>query len=99
MIGTKGGAVLFVVNIIIAGVLGIGAGGLTCFVLRRSWTLRAAVLDVLLAMVVAVIAAYVLAAIEAARGVSASVAGLVLAIAAASVVVRHLMRLSFRSPN
>lgn len=99
MIGTTGGAVLFVVNIILAGVLGIGAGGLTCFVLHRSWTLRAAAVDVLLAMVVAVIATYVLAAIGTARGVWASVVGPVLAIAAASVVLRHVVRLLLRSPS
>jgi hypothetical protein len=96
MIGTTGATVLFIINIVFAGVLGIGAGGLTCLVLRQPWGLRAALLDAVLAAGVALIAAYVLAAIEATRGVWGSLVGLVLAIAAVSVVVRHLIRLGLR---
>jgi len=97
MIGTSGATILLLVNVIFAGVLGIGAGGLTCLVLRRPWSLKAALLDAVLAVVVAVIAAYAVSAIDNARGVLESRVGLVLAIAAASVVVRHLMRLALRS--
>lgn len=99
MIGTTGATMLFIINIVFAGVLGIGAGGLTCLVLRQPWGLKAALLDALLAASVALVAAYVLAAIEAARGVWGSLVGLVLAIAAASVVVMHLMRLAVRPSN
>jgi hypothetical protein len=99
MIGTNGAAVLLLVNIIFASVLGIGAGGLTCLVLRRPWSLKAALIDAVLAAVVAVIAAYVVSAIDNARGVLDSRVGPVLAIAAASVVVRHLIRLGVRSSN
>lgn len=45
MIGTSGATVLFVVNLLFASVLGISAGGLTCFVLRRPWGFKAAVID------------------------------------------------------
>jgi hypothetical protein len=47
MIGTTGATVLFSLNVLFAGVLGIGAGGLMCLALRRSsqlplhtWLLR-----------------------------------------------------------
>jgi hypothetical protein len=99
MIGTSGAAVLILVNTIFASALGICAGGLTGLVLRRPWSLKAAVIDGVLAAVVAVIAAYVLAAIDSARGVLESRVALVLAIATASIVVRHLMRLAVRSAN
>jgi hypothetical protein len=99
MIGTSGAAVLLLVNIIFASVLGMGAGGLTGLVLRRPWSLKTALIDGALAAVVAVITAYVVAAIDNARGVLESRVALVLAIATASVVARHLMRLAVRSPN
>jgi hypothetical protein len=99
MIGTTGATVLFLVNVILAGVLGICAGGLTCLVLRRPWSLKAALVDAVLAAVVAVISAYVVSAIDNARGALESRVGLILAIAAASVVVKHLMRLAVRSSN
>ena len=99
MIGTSGATVLFVVNVLFASVLGVGAGGVTCFVLRRPWGLKAVVIDAVLAAVVAVVAAYVVSAIEISRGVWGSRVTLVLAIAAGSVVVRHVVRLLLRSPS
>lgn len=99
MIGTTGASVLFLINVIFAGVLGIGAGGLTCLVLRRSWGVKDALIDALLAAVVAVTAAYLISAIETARGVWESRVALILAIAVGSVVVRHLIRLALRSAN
>ena len=96
MIGTSGAAVLLLVNVIFAGVLGIVTGGLASLVLRRPWGLKAAIIDAVLAVVVAVIAAYVVSAIDDARGVLESRVGLVLAIAAGSVVLRHLFRLALR---
>ena len=99
MIGTSGATVLFVVNVLFASVLGVGAGGFTCFVLRRPWGLKAAVIDAVLAAVVAVVAAYVVSAIEIRRGVWESRVTLVLVIAPASVVLRHVVWLLFRSPS
>jgi putative flippase GtrA len=96
MIGTTGAAVLLLVSIVFASVLGSGAGALISFVLRRPWGLRAALTDAVLAAVVAVIAACVVSAIDNARGVWESRVGLVLAIALGSVVLRHLFRLAFR---
>jgi hypothetical protein len=99
MIGTTGATVLFSLNVLFAGVLGIGAGGLMSLALRRSWGLKEALIDAVLAAVVAVVAAYVVAAIESARGVWESRIVLILTIAVASVVVRHLIRLRLRSAN
>lgn len=96
MVGTTGGAVLLIVNIIFAGVLGIGVGGITCLVLRRPWGFKTSLIDAVLAVAVAVIAANVVSAIDNARGVFESRVGLVLAIAAISVVVEHLLRLVLR---
>ncbi len=99
MIGTRGATVLFVVFVLVASVLGVAAGGLTCFVLRRPWGLKAAITDAVFAPAVAVIALYVISTIEIARDVWESQGTLVLAIAAASVVLRHVarLRLCFRS--
>jgi len=99
MIGTTGATVLFLINVLLAGVLGVAAGGLTCLAIRRSWGLKGALIDAVLAAVVSVAAAYVIAAIESARGVGESRIALILAIAVASVVVRHLIRLRLRSAN
>jgi phage baseplate assembly protein W len=96
MIGTAGATILFSINVLFASVLGTGAGGLTCLVLRRSWGLKEALID---AVIAAVVAAYVVSAIESARGVWESRVALILAIAVASVVVRHLIRLALRSAN
>ena len=96
MIGTRGAAVLFAINVLFASVLGIGAGGLTCLVLRRSWGARGALIDALLAAVAEFAAAHLVAAIEIRRGVWESGAGLILVIAVSSVVVRHLIPAAFR---
>jgi hypothetical protein len=97
MIGTTGAAVIVIVNIFLAGVLGIGTGGVTCAVLRRPWSLKVAGIDAVLAMVVAVIAAYVLSVIEIRGGAWQSVVEPVFAVAAVSVVARHLARIGLHS--
>jgi hypothetical protein len=99
MIGTTGATVLFIINVLFASVLGIAAGGVTCLVLHRPWGLKPALIDAILAAVVAVIAACVVGVIESATHVWGSRVTLILVIGAASVVVRHLMRLSLRSSN
>jgi hypothetical protein len=99
MIGTTSATVLFLLNVLFASVLGVGAGGITCLVLRRPWGVKDFLIDAALAAVVAVIAAYVVSAVEATRGIWESRVALILAIAVASVVVRHLIRLALRSAN
>jgi len=92
MIGTTGGALLLIATIVFAGVLGIGAGGILCAVLRRPWNLKIVGIDAVLASTVAIIAAFILAEIEVSRGVWGSVVGPVWAIAVFSVIARHLLR-------
>jgi hypothetical protein len=96
MIGTTGGAVLVVVNILFAAALGIGAGGLACLGFRQPWGLKVALLDGVLAAFVAVVAAYVVAMIEASRGIWGSRVILVLAIALGCAVLRHLLQFALR---
>ncbi len=90
---------LFSINILLASVLGVITGGLTCLALRRFWGLKQALIDAVLAAVVAVAAAYSVSAIESARGIWESRVALILAIAVGSVVIRHLIRFVLRSAN
>ena len=89
MIGTRGATIVMLVNFILASALGVGAGGLTCLAFRRAWGLKTALIDAVLAAVVAVVAVYVVLAIDTARGELKSRVGLVLVIATSAVVVRH----------
>jgi adhesin HecA-like repeat protein len=98
MIGTTGAAVLLVLNIIFAGILGICAGGLTCVVLRRSWSFKAALIDAVTAAGVAIIVAYAVSAIDNARGVLESRTGLVLSAGVVSIVLRHLLAIRRTKP-
>ena len=99
MVGTTGAIVLVTINGLLASLLGIGAGGLTCLLLRQSWSLKQCLVDAVIAAAMAFAAAYVVSAIDSARGIWESRVALILAIAVASVVVRHLVRLAFRSTN
>lgn len=92
MIGTTGATIVIVIKILFACVLGIGTGGLTCLVLRRSWNVRQALIDAVLAMVVAFITAYVVVGIDIHRGVWRSRDALILSITIGSVVARHFIR-------
>ena len=99
MIGTTGATVLFSINVLLACVLGTGTGALACLALGQPWGLKEALIDCLLAAVVAVVAAYVIAMIEISRGVWESRIALILAIAVVSVVARHFIRFKFHSAN
>lgn len=92
MIGTKGAAVLFVVNVLFASVLGVGAGGLACLILRRDWRLKTVLIDGGLAAAIAVLTAYIVATAEASRGVWESRVTLVFAVSIVSVLGRHILR-------
>ena len=99
MIGTTGATVVSVVIVLFAAILGVGAGGLACLVLRQLWGLKVALIDAAIAAAITVIAAYIGAAIAMARGVWESRVALILIIAVGSVVVRHLIRLALRSAH
>jgi hypothetical protein len=97
MIGTTGATVLFLINLLLASALGVGAGGLTCLVLRRPWGVRAALTDAVLAASIAIAATYIVALIDSTRHAWTSRVMLILAIATASVVIEHLLRRLFHS--
>jgi hypothetical protein len=99
MIGTVGATILISIGLLFTCVLGIGAGGLMCLALRRSWTLKEALIDAVLTAVVTVATAYVVAAIDIPHGVWEPRNGLILTIAIGSVVVRHLIRFALRSSH
>jgi hypothetical protein len=100
MIGTVGGAVLAVISLLLAAVLGIGVGGLSSLGFRQSWGLKVALQDGLLAGLVAIAAAYLIGSFEAAHGAWGSrVLVWVFAIALSSVVLKHLLRFALRSAH
>jgi hypothetical protein len=99
MIGTTGATIVILIKILVACVLGIGAGCITRFALRRSWSLKEAFIDAVLVVVVAVTAAYVVDAIDISRGVWESRDGLILAIVIGSVIGRHLIRVILPSTH
>ena len=96
MIGSTGGAVLLLINVLFAGALGIVAGRLTSLVLRLPWGGKAALGDAALSAAVAVAAAYVVGIIDSAHHLWKSRVIVILAIAAASVVLKYLFRLALR---
>ena len=91
MIGTRGAAVLAIVNLLLAGILGLAVGGFLCLVRRRPWSLKLGLTDAMLAMFFALVTACVFAAMLIYRGVWASAVGPAFAVATASVVVRHFL--------
>jgi hypothetical protein len=100
MIGTVGGAVLAIINLLLAAVLGIGAGGLASLGFRQSWSLKVALQDGLIAGLVAIAATYLIGSFEAAHGAwGARVVVWVFGIALSSVVLKHLLRFVLRSAH
>ena len=100
MMGTVGGAVLAAINLLLAAVLGIGAGGLASLGFRQAWGVKVALQDGLLAGLVAIVAGYLIGTFEAAHGAwGARVVVWVFAIALSSVVLKHLLRFALRSAH
>lgn len=87
---------MILVKVIVACVLGIGTGGITCFALRRSWSLREAFIDAVLVVVVVFATAYLVDAIDIPRGVWKSRDVLILTIAICSIVARYFIRFVLR---
>ncbi len=92
---TSGGAtvialITLIVSCMVAGIVGF----LTCLVCRLPWNLKVAAWDVLLVAVVSIASAYAYSTIAIARGQMDSGVKWILLTAAASVVVRHLIRLA-----
>ena len=93
MVGTSAGTAMVLAIVLLGSLLGIAAGGLSALALRQPWSSKVAVRDAVLAAIVVVIAAYVIVSLDIARGILESRVALVLSIAAACVVLRHLLRL------
>jgi hypothetical protein len=96
MIGTTGAAVLAIVNIFLAGILGIVTGGVACAMLRRRWSLKAAGIDVALAMVVFLVTVMVISEVQLRLTHWASALAPGFIAAAVAVIARHMWRTSIR---
>ena len=94
---TSGGAtVIAFITLIVSCVVGVIVGFLTCLACRLPWNFKVAAWDVLLVAAVSIASAYAYSAIAIARGQMDSGVKWILLTAAASVVVRHLIRLALR---
>ncbi len=99
MIPADAASLMYSLYALFAGALGVVAGGLICLLIRRRWGMKIALIDAAVAVAVAIIAAIAVSAIDDSRGVLEDRTALILAIAVAGVVVRHLIRLRVRSAN
>lgn len=97
MLSTNAAAVLTLVTMIVACVLGVAAGLLACLVLRLPWGPKAAAIDVGVAAMVVIITGVVLAAIETVYHAEGSPLEVICMITIASVVVRHTIRFALRA--
>lgn len=93
MLGTAGASIILIVNLAIAGMLGVAAGSLLSGILGQHWTLRAVGIDAVLAIVTAIAAAFILTYLVLPRDVWVSIVMPVWSIAVLSVVFRHLLLL------
>jgi hypothetical protein len=96
MIGTTGGAILAAVSLVFAGLLGVGAGGFGCLVLRLRWSFKDAAIDAGVAALVFITGAFIDTTIASARGVWQSHEATILFVAANSAAARELIRLTRR---
>ena len=99
MLTTGAATAIALVTVLVSCVIGGIAGFLTCWVCRLPWNMKAAAWDVGLVVVVSIASAYAYSAIAMARGHLDSGVKWILLTAAASVVVRHLIRLALRSAH
>jgi hypothetical protein len=83
---------------LMASVLGVPVGGLTCLLVRQRWSVKAAVVDAVLASAISLASIFVLSVVyEALESNSTSVLPVALTISTASVAVKHLMPSALRS--
>jgi hypothetical protein len=94
MVSTGLAAALALTSLTVAGVLGAGVGYLACVAFRRPWTIKNAVVDVVVAVVVTVIAGCAVGVIDRARGILEDRLTLILVIGVGSVVLRHVLSLA-----
>jgi hypothetical protein len=94
MLTTGAATVIALITLIVSCVIGGAVGFVSSLVFRLPWNLKVAVVDVGLVAVVSIAAAYVYSAVAMARGQLDSGVKWILLTAAASVVLRHLLRLA-----
>jgi hypothetical protein len=99
MLTTGAATAIALVTLLVSCVIGGIVGFFTCLVCRLPWNLKVAALDVALVSVVSIASAYLYSAIAMARGQMDSVVKWILLTAAASIVVRHLIRLALHTSN
>lgn len=99
MLTTGAATAIALVTLVVSSVIGGIVGFLTCWVGRLPWNLKVAAWDVGLAAVVSIASGFAYSAIAMAHGRMDSGVKWILLTAAASVVVRHLIRLARRSAN
>ena len=92
MIGTAVGSIILFADVIFAGTVGIVAGGVTCFLLKRRWGVWWAAADAGLAVGGAIVAGLILTRIDGAPSSWGSPIWLVFTVGVATVVVVHLLQ-------
>ena len=92
MVGTAGANTLLVGYTALVAILGIIAGGVTCFVLRKQWGVRWGAADAGLAVVGAFVAALIVTRSGEAHSTWESPIWVVLTIGVATVVVVHVLQ-------
>jgi hypothetical protein len=90
MMSEEGATIIALMNLLLAGLFGIIVGGFCSAFLRQRWTLKAILLDFLVALIVAVVSGFILAYGLAFIGVYSSLLMPVWAIASLAVVCKHL---------
>jgi hypothetical protein len=99
MLTTGAATAIALVTLVVSCVIGGIVGFLTCWACRLPWNLKGAAWDVGLVAVVSIASAYGYSAIAMARGHMDSGVKWILLTAAASVVIRQLIRLALRSAH
>lgn len=99
MLTTGAATAIALVTLIVSCVVGGIVGFLTCWMCRLPWNFKIAAWDVGLVAAVSISSAYAYSAIAMARGHMDSGVKWILLTAAASVVVRHIIRLALRSAH
>lgn len=99
MLTTGAATAIALVTLIVSCLVGGIVGYFTCWSCRLPWNFKVALGDVGVVAVVSIASAYAYSAIAMARGHMDSGVKWILLTAAASVIVRHLIRLALRAGN
>ncbi len=92
MLGTVGASWLLVLSLLAVAVVAVGIGFVASVFLRKPWGAGGALADALIGPFAATAAGYIIYYVEAAPGIWEPQNVLVLLIASAAVILRHLVR-------